>query len=189
MEIKKEVKRSRKSEILSWVYTILIAVVVALCIRFFVIEFVAVDGPSMRNTLQTGEWMLVTKLDYTFGTPQRGDIVVCQFPQEQKFLVKRIIGLPGETIEAKGGKLYINGQEADNKYATVTPDDPAVDLSDPVQPDFEKVVIPNDCVFVMGDNRRDSSDSRDYGPMPIKNILSVPHFVIYPFDKMKAIGR
>ncbi len=187
MEIKKENKRGKKREFLSWIYTILIAVAVALVIRFFVLEFVRVDGPSMQNTLFTDWQVLVTKLDYTFGQPERGDIVICKFPSEPILLVKRVMGLPGETIEAKDGKLYINGQETDNKYATVDPVD--ANLDEPVQPDFDPVTIPNDCVFVMGDNRRNSSDSRDYGPLPKKDIYGVAHFVVFPFDKWKAIGK
>ncbi len=181
--------KSKRREILSWAITIAAAVVAALLIRAFVFEFVRVDGPSMQNTLFTDQEMLVTKVDYAFSSPQRGDIVICRFPEEEKLLVKRVIGLPGETIEAKGGKLYINGQESDNHYATAAPKDEWVDPSDPPQPNFDIVQIPDDCVFVLGDNRRDSRDSHVYGPLPLKGIYGVAHLVVYPFDQWKAIGK
>jgi len=171
-------KRGRGREALSWVLTIAIAIAVAFFFRFFVVEIIRVDGPSMEDTLYTDEQLIVTKLDYVFGKPERGDIIVTKFEGRNGLFVKRIMGLPGETIKIEDGNVYINGEKIDDKYATEKPDSP-----------MAAEEIPKDCVFVMGDNRNNSTDSRVVGPVPMQDIVGVAHFVVYPFDKMKAIGR
>lgn len=171
-------KRSQGREALSWVLTIAIAIAIAFFFRFFVVEIIRVDGPSMEDTLYTDEQLVVTKLDYVFGRPERGDIIITKFEDREGLIVKRVMGLPGETIEIKDGNVYINGEKIDDKYATVKPDEP-----------MEPVEIPEGYVFVMGDNRNNSTDSRVIGPLPMQDIVGVAHFVVYPFDKMKAIGR
>lgn len=171
-------KRSKKKEVLSWLLTIAIAVAVALIIRFFILEFVPVDGPSMRDTLYTGDLMVVTKLDYVFGEPQRGDIVVTRFEGKQGFYVKRLIGLPGETIEIRNGDIYIDGKTIDDKYATERPEEP-----------LEPTKIPEGHLFVMGDNRNDSLDSRYLGTVSMKDIVGVAHLILYPFDRIQVVGR
>jgi signal peptidase I len=171
-------KRSKKRELLSWLITIAIAVAVALVIRFFILEFVPVDGPSMQDTLYTHDLMVVTKLDYVFGKPQRGDIVVTRFEGKQGFYVKRLIGLPGETIEIRNGDVYIDGTIIDDNYATEKPEEPLAPTK-----------IPEDHIFVMGDNRNDSLDSRYLGTVPMKDVVGVAHLVIYPFNRIQVVGR
>ena len=126
-------------EILSWVLTILVAVIAALVIRSFVFEPVRVDGSSMDDTLANGEIMFVSKFDYSstwitlswqsneakenapritlFGNPQRFDVVICRYPgRGDTNFVKRVVGLPGDTIELKDGYLYVNGDRYEEPY-------------------------------------------------------------------------
>jgi len=137
---KEKVKKTVGQEILSWVMTILLAVVAALVIRSFIFEPVRVDGESMLDTLQDGDIMFVSKWDYNsvwlsmpwqdnvakenaprlasgFGTPQRYDVVVCRYPHRgDTNFVKRIVGLPGDTVELKNGVLYVNGEKIPEEY-------------------------------------------------------------------------
>ena len=154
MKNKKEKKqKSLLRNIIEWVATILAALLIALVIRSFVFELVRVDGHSMDNTLADGEIMLVTKYDYsstwlclpwqdsaakesaarfTFGgNPERFDIVICRYPgRGDTNFVKRVVGLPGETIRFRGGRLSVDGQPVAEDYLSSSTDDCAIDLGD-----------------------------------------------------------
>ncbi len=138
-----------------WILFLVIVAAVIL-LRIFVFEFVNVSGLSMYPTLHDGEFIVIYKVDYT---PVRGDIIVLDSP-EQMEIVKRVIGLPGEKLEIKGGIVYINDQALDQKYQYPT------EKKDSMAP----LVIPQGNVFVMGDNRDNSADSRVIGPITIQSI-------------------
>ena len=143
-----------KKELFSWIKTIVIAVVLAVFITNFIIVNAKVPSGSMENTIMTDDRIIASRLTYLFGDPQRGDIVVFKFPddpQQKTLYVKRIIGLPGETVEIIDGKVYIDGAEEplDDSFTKEVP----VGTYGP----FE---VPEDSYFMMGDNRNNSSDSR-----------------------------
>ena len=139
-------------ELLEWIVCIAIAVVAALIINKFVVCFIRVEGTSMVPTLQNGERLLVTPSSYRFRDPQRGEIVITHYPGRSDRYVKRIIGLPGETIEVKDGCVWINGVPLAEPYADVL-----------MTYGMEAQIIPEGHYFVMGDNRNGSTDSRDSG--------------------------
>lgn len=137
---------------------------------------VRVDGFSMRPTLQDGEYILVSKLAYKLGQPQRGDIVVFIFPvNPEEDLIKRVIGLPGDTIAVQGGVLSINGAPVDEPYINAPP---AYEGTWQVSPDE---------LFVLGDNRNDSRDSHQWGLLPIKNVIGRAVLIYWPPEEWQVI--
>jgi signal peptidase I len=173
-------KKNKKKETIGWIISLSTAVVLALLLRFFVFEFVLVDGPSMEPTLWTKEIMLVEKVTYKFSPPERYNVVVVTLETEKTTVVKRVIGLPGDTLQIKDGKLYINDKLTEESYLG--------EAMDPAQCDFEPVTVPDNCIFVMGDHRNVSVDSRAVGPIPYQEILGRAVFVVWPFDKITPLS-
>lgn len=167
-------------ELLEWIVCIAIAVVAALIINKFVVCFIRVEGTSMVPTLQNGERLLVTPSSYRFRDPQRGEIVITHYPGRSDRYVKRIIGLPGETIEVKDGCVWINGVPLAEPYADVL-----------MTYEMEAQIIPEGHYFVMGDNRNHSGDSHSSGIGPIdKNlILGHAHFVVWPLNQVRKLSQ
>jgi len=130
---------------------------------------IRVDGESMVPTLVSGEYVIVSRLSYRFGTPQRGDIIVFHFPRDPKEeYIKRVIGLPGDQVEIKDGHVYINGQQLQENYLDV-------------QMDYTgSWRVPADQLFVLGDNRNNSSDSHDWGTVPMDYVVGKAILVYWP---------
>ncbi len=149
----------------------IIIILVVILIRTFIITPVRVSGDSMFDTLINGDILLLKKYDKSF---ERYDIVVFDKGNEQ--LIKRVIGLPGEYIECKDGKIYINDKQIRD-----------ID-TDLITDDFNRIYIPKDHYFVMGDNRPVSNDSRYFGPVDKKEIKgTVIEFVIFPFSNFGKV--
>ena len=111
-------KRAVRREIASWILTLALAAVLALGVRAYVFEIVRVEGPSMEPTLQSGEMLCVTKFDYIFSAPARGDVVVCRYPNRESTFIKRIVGLPGDTVMIKDGRTYVNDELVDESFVS-----------------------------------------------------------------------
>ena len=167
-------RRSLAREIWSWVWELGLAVIVALLVRIFLIDFVGVSGPSMIPTLLDHQHMMVNKIVYHVQAPKRGQIVVCKYPNRRENIVKRIVGLPGDTLSISNGTLYINDQPIPEQYTNNA-------MSGY---DFDEVVIPEGHYFMMGDNRYDSHDCRsaDVGPLPRANIVGRVEAIVWPFN-------
>jgi signal peptidase I len=134
-----------------WIVSIATAVVLALIIRTFIVELYLVDGPSMRPTLQSAERLVVNKFIYRFREPQRGEILVFQYPRDpRRDFIKRVIAVPGDTIEIKDGQVYVNSQLMNEPY-----------ILSKTRGDYPLAEVPAGHIFVMGDNRNRSTDSRD----------------------------
>ena len=176
---KEKVKKPLWLDILEWVLTIVAALAIALCIRSFVFEPVRVDGSSMYPNLINNEHMAMEKVSLWFSPPKRGDIVICFYPGYKISCVKRVIGLPGETVSIEGGKVNINGEVLDE----------AAYWQDQIYQDLSPVQIGKDQYFVMGDNRNESKDSRNVsvGPIPGYKIVGRVHAVIWPFRNIRGI--
>lgn len=171
--------RSTRRELLSWILVIVIAVGGALLIRAFLLEFVLVDGPSMNPTLQTGERLIIEKVSRYAGLPDRGDIVIVHYPERTENFIKRTIALPGETVEIRDSVVYIDGVPLEEGYISPEP-----------YADYGPFTVPPDHIFVMGDNRANSMDSRalQVGPIPSDAIVGHGLFVVWPLDQMHWIS-
>ncbi len=142
--------------------TVLPALLIALLINVFVGQATRVEGQSMEPNLHTDQRLVVEKVSYRFHGPERFDIVVLRLPnQGEELLIKRVIGLPGETVEFKNGHVYINGEQLVEPFA--------VDETRPGR--NGTVTVPPLHVYVLGDNRDRSNDSRSFGPVPIDNVV------------------
>lgn len=169
-------KNKIAKEILEWALTIIIPVVAALLIHQYLFTFARVDGTSMLDTLHENNIMGVSRLHYRLNEPQRGEIITCNYPGEgNKLFVKRIIGLPGETIEIREGTVYIDGEPIAETYLTRV-DDQSMD----------PITLAEDEIFVMGDNRPVSRDSRAVGPLTLDEIYGRVLFVAFPFNEIRS---
>lgn len=149
---KQEKPTSVKKEVLSWVMTFVAAILIVVFAQTFLIINAQVPTGSMVNTIQEGDRIFTFRLSYLFDDPQRGDIIVFRYPDNEKErFTKRVIGLPGERVEIRDGKVYINDSETplDEPYVNGTPTG-----------NFGPYEIPEDCYFMLGDNRNDSLDAR-----------------------------
>lgn len=166
--------RSVKQEVYDWIQTIVLAMVACIIVFTFLVRIVGVDGRSMVPTLQHGDKLIVSNLGYT---PERGDIVILRkdtFMQEP--IVKRVIALEGEEVRINfaRGIVYVDGMALEEPYVNV----PTQDEQDYDGP----VVVPENCVFVMGDNRNDSTDSRtaSLGCVDVRYIIGKVHWIAFP---------
>lgn len=172
--------RSKGRELLSWLLSIGIAVIAAFAIRGFLFEIILVDGESMEPTLYTNERIGIEKVSRYASLPERGNIIIVHYPNMDGTYVKRVIGLPGETVEVRDSTVYINGVPLQEDYVSSEP-----------YADMEPVIVPEDTVFVMGDNRAHSMDSRAsyIGPIARSEIIGHGLFVLWPFDSMHMIDH
>ena len=177
---KEKPKKSMKQEIFEWVMVFVVAAALAFVVRTFIFEPVRVDGSSMLNTLTDSDFMIATKFDYLLGDPERFDIVICDYPNtdDGMYRVKRVIGLPGETIELRAGELYVNGEHVAQDF----------DMTEN-ETYFGPLTVPEGCYFVMGDNRNNSKDSRSpmVGPLKRSQIKGHVRCVVFPFGRMQWI--
>lgn len=145
--LKKQIK-----EIFEWVLILALAVVAAMLINRYVIIKAEVPTGSMENTIEVDDCILGFKLAYVFNGPERGDVVIFPYPDNQEVIyVKRVIGLPGETVEIKNGAVYIDGMPIAESY-----------LKEEMKGEYGPYVVPEGCYFMLGDNRNSSADSRKW---------------------------
>jgi len=148
---------------------------------FFLINAVSarikIDGSSMEPNLHHGEFVIVSKINYRLGEPERGDVVVFDFPRNiTKEYIKRVIGLPGEQVRVQAGKVYINGIELSEPYLKM-------------EPQYEgQWDVPENALFVLGDNRNNSSDSHSWGMVPMNNLVGEALLVYWPPESWGMIN-
>ncbi len=160
----------------------IIVIVIVFVLALYVVSFSQVVGPSMEPTHQDGEVMFLSKMHYTFFEVKRNDVIALE-SEGVRMLIKRVIGLPGESIEYKDNKLYINGEAfKENIYPDMVTDD--FNLSE-LPGEYE--TIPEDMYLVLGDNRGDSYDSRNFGLVPIEDIMGKCVFTIWPLSSLGAV--
>ncbi len=164
-----------------WVITILLAIVISLALRIFVFEIVLVDGDSMLPTLNSSQRVVVEKVSRYFGLPERGEIVITRYPNMPGYYVKRLIGYPGDTIEIKDNAVILNGEVLDEDY--LSPDQTYADMP--------ALTVPDGTVFLLGDNRAKSLDSRaeSVGPIPVDYLLGDGLMVIWPFNQIHLLNN
>ena len=179
-EQKEKPKKSIKREIFEWIMVFVVAAALAFVVRTFIFEPVRVDGSSMLNTLTDGEYMIATKYDYLLGDPERFDIVICNYPNtsDGMYRVKRVIGLPDETIELRAGELYVDGVHIEQDF-DMTPNETY----------FGPYTVPPGHYFVMGDNRNNSKDSRSamVGALARDQVKGHVRAVVFPFGRFRLM--
>lgn len=159
------------------VETVLPAVLIALFINAFLAQATVVRGQSMEPTLYDNERVIVEKISYRLtGGPRRGDVVVLRLDGAQDMLIKRVVALPGETVAVQGGQVVVDGMPLTEPWAVRQGG-----------PDYPPTLVPEGHVFVMGDNRGHSNDSRSFGPVPLKNIVGHAIFIYWPPDEVGPI--
>ncbi len=162
---------------------VLIAVIIVVPVRLFVAQPFIVSGASMEPTFETGQYLIVDELTYHFEAPERGDIIVFQAPKEPPgtYYIKRIIGLPGETVSIQNGQLYITETNGQTELLT----EPYV-VDQGNGSDMTVTLGPND-YWVMGDNRPESSDSRSWGVLPRQNIIGRVFLRLLPLQTIRIL--
>ncbi|MPN08097.1 Signal peptidase I T [bioreactor metagenome] len=166
-------------EIKDWIVSILIAVVLAFFIRHYIVELYMVEGPSMRPTLQNGERLVVNKFIYRFNKPAKGEVIVFRYPRDpSRDFIKRVIAEPGDTIEIKDGRVFVNGQLLNEPY-----------ILDKTRGSYNLATVPEGHIFVMGDNRNNSEDSRfrDVGFVSYDLIKGKAIMIFWPLDHIKSL--
>ena len=172
-----EDKSSIWSSIREWIQVIVIALVIALPIRWYVAEPFIVNGASMDPTFATGQFLIVDRLGYHFEEPKRGDVIVFEYPNDPStYYIKRIIGLPGETVDIKDGKITIINKDHPQGFVL---DEPYIS-PEHVSHDTSSKTLSSTEYFVMGDNRAQSSDSRYWGPLDRHFIVGRPIIRLLP---------
>lgn len=181
-EEQEEKKTSLKKEILSYIICFFITIATVYLIVTFVAQRTIVQGHSMEYTLMNGDNLIIDKLSYRFHDPERFDIVAFPVTEEdgrKTHYIKRIIGLPGETVQVTDGKIYIDGKELDESYGREV-------IHEGYQAE-EEITLGDDEYFVMGDNRNNSTDSRMIGPIKKEIILGKAWFRFWPLTEMKML--
>lgn len=169
-------------ELSAWLIYILVIIVISYLVITFVGQRTQVSGSSMETTLSDGDQLIVDKISYRFRDPNRYDIVVFPYQYEKNtYYIKRIIGLPGETVQIVDGYVYIDGQKLDEHYGNEVMENPGL-ATDPV-------VLGDDEYFVLGDNRNNSQDSRaaNVGVIHRDDLLGRAWIRIWPFNKFGVI--
>jgi signal peptidase I len=180
-EIQPEAQTEHKDDWKRFALDILETIVLAVVLYFGINALsarVRVDGFSMNPTLQNGEYILVNRLSYKTGQPARGDIIVFRLPgDETQDLIKRVIGLPGDTVQIRDGIVTINGAKLEEPYIAQNP------LY------FGEWTVPEDNLFVLGDNRNDSRDSHQWGLLPLENVIGKSILIYWPPAEWKVINH
>ena len=170
---------STVSEIKDWIVSIVVAVALAMFIRTFIVELYVVDGPSMRPTLESEQRLVVNKFIYRFHPPEKGDVLVFQYPRDpSRDFIKRVIAVPGDTIEIREGRVLVNDQLLTEDY-----------ILEKTRSEYPKATVPEGHIFVMGDNRNNSEDSRfaDVGFVPYDLIKGKAMLVFWPISAYKTL--
>ncbi len=168
-----------EKEIKDWAVSIVVALVLAFFIRTFIVEPYLVDGPSMRPTLENGERLLVNRFVYRVRAPEKNEIIVFAYPKDpSRDFIKRVIATPGDTIEIQDTKVFVNDKLLDEPY-----------ILEKTHTNYPKTVVPAGTVFVMGDNRNNSADSRlaSVGFVPYDLLKGKAVLVFWPFDQFKSL--
>lgn len=168
---------SEKKEVWEWIKSILVAIILALVIRAFLVEVFLVQGQSMLPTLQDRERLIVSKVQYYYREPERGEIVVFKATDQRDF-IKRVIGTAGDEVRVDIDGVYVNGERLKEPYVLEKAREP-----------FGPVVVPEGAIFAMGDNRNNSMDSRhpSVGFISLERLKGKAVLVFWPFDSIRVI--
>ena len=186
-ERRAKLKQTAKKEIREWIVALVSALVVVLLVRAFLFTVIRVDGSSMYPTLINDERLFVTVADVKLGYVERGDVVICHYPNRGRtYFVKRVVGVPGDKVCRYDGVTYVNGEPLD-----------PLGLAAEARYDYDEYTLGEDEYFCVGDNRYDSHDSRDWndgddtrdvGPISGDMLVGKVRHVIWPLNAIRAVG-
>jgi signal peptidase I len=194
MATKKSGKKTRTDTLNEWLKSIAIALVLALITRATVVQAFRIPTSSMEETLLVGDFLLVNKFLYgsripftdirlpKVREPKRGDIIVFKHPIEGKDFIKRCVGVPGDTVEVRNDVVYVNGQSVNEPYKTLRGFGGA-------SSNYGPAVVPAGHLFMMGDNRHNSYDSRSWGPLSMEHVKGKAMVMYFSWDKKKHLPR
>lgn len=178
-------ERSTARNVLEWALVIVGAILVAFLVKTFLVQAFQIPSASMHPTLLEGDRVLVNKLSYRMHDINRGDVVVFRRPtnmpagpNDPDDLIKRVIGLPGDTLQARDGRVYVNGRALDEPY--LAKDTRTLDIDEPV-------TVPRGRIWVMGDNRGDSQDSRVFGPIDQDSVVGRAFLIMWPPSRIGSL--
>jgi len=158
--------------------TLALALLLFLAINFISAR-IRVDGSSMVPSFHDGDYVIVNRLAYELGEIERGDVIVFPYPLDpEEDFIKRVIGLPGDRVSVNDGQLFLNGTPLDEEY-----------IREPMRATMDEVVVPAGYVYVMGDNRNDSDDSRRWGPLSIEAIIGKAVFRYWPLADVGVVDH
>ncbi len=174
-----------KRELREWLEALVVALILALVIRTFVVQAFKIPTGSMKPTLQVGDRILVNKFIYKFKEPQRGDIIVFKYPEdEKKDYVKRLIAVGGERIGIKDSDIYINGQRVEDPFEIRKI---RYYNRPPYGSQGKEITVPENSYYVLGDNSGSSRDSRYWGFVPRKNVVGKAFFLYWPLRRLRIV--
>lgn len=179
---------SRGHAVLSWVVTIAVAVAVALVFRAFVAEVYVVPSGSMLETIQEGDRLVGEKVSFRFRSPEAGEVITFRDPADRDTtLIKRVIAVGGQTVDLQDGTVYVDGQALDEPYTLGKRTDPINREASPFGTISYPFTVPEGYVWVMGDNRTNSLDSRYFGAVPVSDVTSRAAFIFWPISDASSL--
>jgi signal peptidase I len=180
--------KQAKNEIWEWTKALLIALGLVFLIRQFLFAPFIVDGPSMQPNFHTGERLIVNKIIYAIRKPKRGEVIVFHATKDKDY-IKRVIALPGETVKVQGDEVLVNGKPLDEPYIREAVEQAHRNNKPYNRIDMPEITVPEGTVFVMGDNRSDSTDSRSpmLGPIPYDRIVGRADLLFWPIGEFRLI--
>lgn len=181
-----------RKELWDWIKTFAVAFIVVIVIRLFLFDNYVVLGVSMEPNFHNKERIIVNKIIYDFRDPVRGEVIILHTSSGEDY-IKRVIGLPGETIRIQGDEVYINGEQIQESYIAEEIENAkrsGSSYNKGVYPiEGTEVTVPEGHVFVLGDNRPKSSDSREIGFIPFDDIVGRADIIYWPLNELDYVGR
>jgi signal peptidase I len=189
--------KARRNSLLDYAVIAVVAIGLALVIQAYLVKPYRIPSPSMVDTLEIGDRVLVNRVVYHLKELEHGDVVVFRWPNNRDVVfIKRVVGLPGDRLQAKDGKLYVNGVAQEEPYVHKTNG-----VTDPTNPSgtiagttmsqpwglSDEYTVPQGHYFMMGDNRTNSDDSRVWGPVPEDDLIGEAFFVYWPLDRLGTL--
>ncbi|THF81285.1 signal peptidase I [Cohnella fermenti] len=182
------------NETKEWIKALAIAGVLVVILRWFIIQPFVVDGESMEPNFQNRERIIVNMLLYDIRQPKRGEVIVFKVPEENRNFIKRVIAVPGDTVKVEGDDVYVNGEKLNEPYLTDAIEQAHeaghnyndTDFPNSLYPDG---TVPENMLFVMGDNRGNSKDSRMIGYVPMDHVIGRAELIFWPLNEINYIGR
>ncbi|MDP4097566.1 signal peptidase I [Paenibacillus sp. P96] len=187
--------KKEKNEIWEWVKAIVIALVLVFLIRWLLFKPFIVEGPSMQPNFHTGERVIVNEILYNIREPQRGEVIVFHVPEENRDFIKRVIAVPGDTVTVEGDVVKVNGEQIPETYIQEAVQEAHAKGEDyNMLMDFpngvnQETKVPEGQIFVMGDNRSNSTDSRKLGFINLDDVIGRADVIFWPIREMEWINH